>query len=100
VKKYEDKVIFIRKLSTEAIDEIPYDIDFLYIDAVHEKEWVTKELEFYYPKMRKGHVNPGIIGGHDFYGSFIGVAQAVVEFTNKKGLELQGKDADWYFICK
>jgi hypothetical protein len=96
VKKYSEKVLFIRKLSTEAIDEIPDDIDFLYIDAVHEKEWVEKELEIYYPKMKQG----GVIGGHDLYGEFIGVAQAVVEFTNKKGLKLQGKDVDWFFVCK
>jgi hypothetical protein len=96
VKKHSEKVLFIRKLSTEAIDEIPDDIDFLYIDAVHEKEWVEKELELYYPKMKKG----GVIGGHDAYADFIGVMQAAIEFANKKGLELQGKDVDWWFVVK
>jgi len=96
VNKYENKVTFIRKLSTEAIDDIPNDIDFLYIDAVHEKEWVEKELELYYPKMKKG----GIIGGHDAYADFIGVMQAVVEFTNKHDIKLYGKDVDFWFVVK
>jgi len=96
VKKFEQKVEFIRKLSTEAIDDIPLCIDFLYIDAVHEREWVEGELELYYLKMKKG----GVIGGHDAYADFIGVMQAVVEFTNKHNIKLYGKDVDWWFVVK
>ena len=38
--------------------------DFVYIDADHRYEYVSLDIEFWLPKVKKG----GIIGGHD-YGS-------------------------------
>lgn len=51
--KYGERVIFIRKFSTEAINDIPNEIDFLYIDGNHRYTYVLKDLELFYPKVKK-----------------------------------------------
>ena len=63
-------------------DEFPDDVDFVYIDGNHSYEFVKKDIELYYPKVRNG----GILGGHDF--NLYGVAKAVVEFIDKNNLKL------------
>jgi predicted O-methyltransferase YrrM len=51
--KYGDRVKFIRKFSEEAINDIPDNIDFLYIDGNHRYTYVYKDLDLYYPKVKK-----------------------------------------------
>lgn len=96
LRKYKDKIEFIRKSSSEAIKEVPDNIDFIYIDGSHEYEQVKKDIEIYYPKVKKG----GIIGGHDFWASEIGVCKVVLEFAENNNLELYGKITDWWIIKK
>jgi len=99
MKDYKEKSIFLRKTSEEAVDDIPNNIDFVYIDGNHNYEFVKKDIELYYPKVKKG----GVIAGHDFSASFFGVCRAVFEFLDKKGYDitdLQGKRKDWWFIKK
>jgi predicted O-methyltransferase YrrM len=62
-EKFGNRVIFIRKFSDEAVDLIPDKIDFLYIDGNHKYKHVFKELELYYPKVKKG----GYIMGDDSF---------------------------------
>jgi len=57
--KYGERVIFIRKFSEDALNDIPDNIDFLYIDGNHRYKYVIKELELFYPKVKK---NCWIIG--------------------------------------
>lgn len=80
-----DKITFIRELSIIGAKKIPdHSLDFVYIDADHSKESVTKDLHAYLPKMKSG----GIMSGHDYldgilpYGVF-GVKSAVDEFRQK-----------------
>jgi len=107
-KKFEpfgDKVELIRKMSFDALDNIPDECDFIYIDANHAYEFVKKDLELFYPKVKKG----GILGGHDYhYLRHPGVTKAVDEFCNNinskiysmiesidsRGLEV----SDWWMI--
>lgn len=96
LKKYYDKIEFIRKTSMDAINDIPDDIDFLYIDGNHDYKNVKREIESYYPKVKQG----GIIGGHDFWASTSGVCKAVLEFVDDKNLKLYGKMTDWWIIKK
>ena len=91
LRKYMDKVVFVKKLSEEAIDDIP-EIDFCYIDANHSYEYVKKDINLYYPKIKK----EGYIGGHDFHINDIGVIHAVLEFGKENNLELQGFPRDWW----
>jgi len=96
LRKHKDKIEFIRKSSSEAIKDIPKNIDFIYLDGSHEYEQVKKDIELYYPKVKKG----GIIGGHDFWASTRGVCKAVIEFAEENNLDLYGEITDWWIIKK
>jgi predicted O-methyltransferase YrrM len=68
-------------------------LNFLYIDANHEYDAVKRDLQIYYPFVKKG----GIIAGHDIQGE--GVSKAVLEFANKNKLTIQfGDRRDWWII--
>ena len=61
INKYGERVKFIRDFSKDAVDLIPNNIDFLYIDGNHQYNYVYEDLELYFPKVKKG----GIIVGDD-----------------------------------
>ena len=99
LKKYGDKVEFIRKLSENATEHIEDgSLDFMYIDGNHQYEFVKKDIELYYPKVKKG----GIIGGDDYTSSpeteteGFGVFKAVNEFFKKKKINFY--DTDWWVV--
>ena len=94
--KFKEKAIFVRKKSSEAVDDIPNNLDFVYIDGNHAYEFVKKDIHLYYPKVRSG----GVIGGHDFSAAFPGILRAVLEFAEEKNLQLHGRETDWWFIKK
>lgn len=87
-------VVIIEKYSADAIDDIPDNADFIYIDGNHDCEFVREDITLYYKKLRSG----GVLAGHDFCGNFLGVVYAVIEFTDGKGLKLHTKHADWWFV--
>jgi predicted O-methyltransferase YrrM len=77
LKDFSNKT-FIRKKTEDAINDIPDNLDFVYIDGNHSYPYVKKDLELMYKKVRSG----GLIGGHDFtLGDHTGVCKAVVEFV-------------------
>lgn len=94
LKKFSDRVIFIKKKSSDAVSAVPNGLDFVYIDGNHSYEAVKDDIKNYYPKVRKG----GVIGGHDFSSSYIGIAKAVLEFAERNNLKLQGKSIDWWIV--
>jgi hypothetical protein len=95
--KYQNKVVWVKKPSEQAVNSIPDNLDFVYIDGNHNYSFVKKDIQLYYPKIKRG----GILGGHNFEIKFMGVAQAVVEFTVEQGLTLQGKaPCDWWIEKK
>jgi len=96
LKKYEDKIKFIKKTSEKAIKDIPDNLDFVYIDGNHDYEFVKKDIKLYYSKVKIG----GVFGGHDFYrnGNKDGVARAILEKFNIKDLYFD--DIDWWVIKK
>lgn len=86
---------FIFKPSVEASKEVMDDsLDFVYVDGNHNYQAVIDDLNAWYQKVR---VN-GVLGGHNFHAPYFGVCKAVLEFTEKNRLELQGKFGDWWFI--
>jgi predicted O-methyltransferase YrrM len=102
--KFGDRVIFIRKFSEKAVDDIPNDIDFLYIDGNHRYTYVLKDLELFFPKVKHNHIIVGddavdhdetkrnqngdvrIDWNSESYGHY-GVIKAFREFCNKKKLQ-------------
>jgi predicted O-methyltransferase YrrM len=68
-------------------------IDFCFIDANHEYEFIKRDIEAYLPKMKDG----GIISGHDF--GYHGVSKAVNEiFYQEAGMlyDFDTKQDIWY----
>ena len=64
LKKYKDKIQFVYLFSEEASKLFKDNsLDFVYIDGIHQYEYVKKDIELYFLKIKKG----GILGGHDYY---------------------------------
>ena len=97
LRKYRDKICFVKMKADEAVTIsplIPDGLDFVYIDGNHDYEYVKKDIELYYQKLRIG----GVIGGDNFEVEFPGVPRAVLEFVDTKNLKLYGADKDWWVI--
>ena len=93
LRKYNDKLIWIQKYSTDAVDDIPDNLDFVYIDANHEYDYVSKDIKLYYPKIKTG----GFIGGHDIDNPK--VIRAVTDFYRSIGrTDFYVFRKDWWFI--
>lgn len=94
-EKYKDKVIFVRKKSEDAVNNIDDDLDFIYIDGNHTYEYVLKDLNNYYKKIKEG----GILCGHDFCYPNMGVVKAILDFVIKNNLKDKfkpfGLQGDW-----
>lgn len=66
--------------------------DCVFLDADHQYDVVLKDIELWYPKVKKG----GIISGHDYFELSCGVKKAVDEkFKNVKFM-----GSIWYTIKK
>lgn len=96
LKKFNDKIVFIKKKSGNAVSFIPDDLDFVYIDGNHEYDFVKKDIELYYPKLK----NHGVLAGHNFESKFIGVIEAVMEFVKQNNLNknFTTYEEDWWII--
>ncbi|MCG2718260.1 MAG: class I SAM-dependent methyltransferase [Nanoarchaeota archaeon] len=44
LSKFKDKVVFIKKMSFDAINDIPDNVDFVYIDGNHKYEYVKQDM--------------------------------------------------------
>jgi hypothetical protein len=76
LKPYRDKITFLKQASHEAVEQVPDDLDFVYVDGNHEGSFVQRDIHLYYPKVRRG----GIFGGHDFCVKYAGLCRAVLDF--------------------
>ncbi len=96
LNSFNNKIDFIKKRSDNAISDIPDGFDFIYIDGDHSYDSVKKDIELYFPKLRDG----GVISGHDFSGEYSGLVKAVIEFSEKNNLKLEGVNYDWWIVKK
>lgn len=101
LKKYGARVQFIRKFSEEAAKLIADEsLDFVYIDGNHQYEFVKKDIEAWYPKVKKG----GIIGGDDYTlcpeteMEKFGIFKAVHEFFKRFKKEVSFYNTDWWVV--
>lgn len=96
LKCFKDKISFLFLKSEDAINFIPDNVDFVYIDGDHNYNVVKKDIKLYYPKVKDG----GVFGGEDFSPRNIGISKAVIEFVEKHNIRLlSSKDTDWW-VCK
>ena len=65
-------------------------VDFVFIDADHKYESVKKDIESWWPKIKKG----GIISGHDYFNPS-GVKRAVDELLPERSFS---KDRVWFIV--
>jgi len=98
LKRYTDRIVPLQMPSDEAVDFIPDDLDMVYIDGNHDYEYIKKDLELYYPLVKKG----GLIGGHDIKGNSNekDIQRAVFEFADKNNLQVHVRKPDWWIIKK
>ena len=96
MRPFGDRIVFVKKFSHEAVDNIKAILDFVYIDGNHYHKYIKQDLSDYYPLIRDG----GIICGHDF--DLPEVASAVTEFASTYGfvVNVQGHPGDWWMIKK
>ena len=117
LSKFGDRVIHVKKMSSDAVSSIPDGIDGLYIDANHAYKYVKADLENYYSKVAPG----GFVVGHnaddtddsrrnedgDIVANFsyqgtplyhaIGVLKAFKEFESQNGLFVNRIKSQAYF---
>ena len=89
--KYEDKIVWVYKMSAEAHLYIPEKLDFVYIDANHTYDYVKPDIMTYREYVKDG----GLVAGHD-YRKKNGVVRAVHELVPKDKLQIE--EPDWWYI--
>lgn len=90
VGSYAGHFTFIKGFSADAANKIPL-VDFVFIDANHEYEFVKQDIELYWPKVKSG----GFLCGHDYSGGHPGVTKAVDEFFREAGLPVEEHQYCW-----
>ena len=95
-KKYSDKIVWLEKLSEDAINDIEEDLDFVYIDGNHMYDYVLNDIKLYSEKVKDG----GLVAGHDF--DFQHVIKAVYDFAENNNKTVESglcKDVskDWWY---
>lgn len=101
------KVSFIRRMSLDAIKDIPDSLlDFVYIDANHKFDYAIQDIIQWTKKVRIG----GIVSGHDYWSiRDFGVKDAVDSYTKSHNIKLNiipGEDSrrlsqaapNWWFV--
>jgi hypothetical protein len=83
----KNNVLWLMTTSNEAAKSVEDEsLDFVYIDGNHSFDFITQDLQLWYPKIRKG----GIISGHDY--GIRPVRRAVDAFAKYHWLKLSVTD--------
>ena len=95
---FKDRVIRIFQQSEVCYKDFPDEyFDYVYIDGEHLYDYVKRDIELWYPKVKKG----GMLAGHDF--EMKEVMHAVAEFRDINNMKhfafsTGGGESDWWFI--
>ncbi len=78
---YPSRYGLLRMTSAEAARYVPPQLDFCWLDANHQYEFVRGDLDLYWPKVKPG----GVLCGHDFTdnGGTCQVSRAVHDFLGE-----------------
>jgi hypothetical protein len=100
LKDFNDKIVWVKDYSSNCLDLIPNNLDFVYIDGNHQSPFIDEDIKNYYPKIKSG----GIIGGHDYYNGFCkehnDVVRVVNNFTYSNDYQLYVELPDWWIVKK
>lgn len=100
------RVRVVQELSENAAKMIPDgSLDWIYIDANHDFESVTKDLEIWTPKVKEG----GLVAGHDFLDGVLlindvetvfDVESAVTDYFRERHIESTREQFPTWFLTK
>ena len=95
LSKSKNKIVWINEFSDIAHKKIQEELDFVYLDANHSYGFVKRDMENYYPLLKKR----GILAGHDIEPStHPGVLFAFTDFVKEKNLLCHIITPDWIII--
>ncbi len=93
LSKFNERFEFIRKLSVEAINHVPDNLDFVYIDAGHSYKEVWSDLCYWFKKVRDG----GIVSGDDYgHSDLPDIKKAVDEFFRRFDWKVNFENQVWW----
>ena len=87
----------VYKQSEVAVNDFPDEyFDYIYIDGEHLYDWVKRDIELWYPKLKTG----GLMGGHDYIMNEVSYAVGEFCINNKKKLQTHVSeiDSDFWFV--
>jgi len=87
MSRFGERFVLVRKTSDEAVNFIPNDVDFVFIDGNHDYDYVQRDLRSYEAKIKKG----GIMSGHDYN---TGPGVAIAEYVEEHGRNIIHEDFD------
>lgn len=91
-KPIKDHIKIFKQDSAEAASNfIDSSVDVCMIDANHEYEFVLRDIEAWFPKIKLG----GTMCGDDYSKKFPGVKQAIKDFTEKNNLTYEVNGVTW-----
>ena len=99
IEPVKDIIIPFQSKSLDAVKSFEDGVlDFVFIDAAHDYENVTNDLNAWYPKVRNG----GLFAGHDYCGGWPEVVRAVDDWARLNDLEVEilGPQQVWYLMKK
>ena len=92
LSKFGDRATFVRQTSMDAIPIVNEQLDFVYIDGNHEYSFVKNDVNEWANKLKSG----SLCFGHDWvdeshmdFDSLGGVRQAILEFVDERGEEIE-----------
>jgi hypothetical protein len=93
IKPIENKVEIIQSLSWDASSKfLDNTLDFCYLDAAHDYDSVSKDLEAWWPKIKEG----SYFGGDDYSKDWPDVPAAVNNFFNEKNITINTIGRCWF----
>jgi predicted O-methyltransferase YrrM len=86
IEPVQNNINIVKGISWEMASNYQDDsLDFVFIDAGHDYDSVTKDITNWYPKIKNG----GIIAGHDYHYD-VGVYPAVNDYFKGKTIKQMG----------
>lgn len=96
LNKYKNAYFIHTTSETASLIFFADELDFVYIDGNHSYDFVTQDMNLWFPKIKKN----GVIGGHDYDSSQPSVVKAVDDWVKKNKQKLYFYGNDWWIIKK